>query len=693
MQTTTRHNHLALSRYWAYIAFALATLGIGAGLWGQRLVDRRQSLAAAGLLYGIAALSYALSTARHPRERRRVEAGSFPGVHLLYLRWAVVFGVLAFFSFRDNRFGPQGLLTWGLGIVLCFVAVPRHKSSDEPGLGPRLARIFRQRRLSLSWDSLALLLAIAVGAFFRFYRLLELPADLGWDLPYNYTDAQRILHGEYPVFFPDNYGREGMFFYLIVAVSKIIGLSPYSIRLTSALVGVATLPAIYLLARELADRRTAVLATWLLALNKWHIVLTRSGYRVSLMPLFSILLLYGLARGLRRGGPRDWAWAGCFLGLGLWTYKSFVFALPLAIGALGLYALMARLSTRCVDRRLLWPPSTGSIIKGLGLMLLVALIVYVPMLRFLADTPELYLARELQGTHLVGESLERAGITPLQLYARNTLTSLLMFNYEGDGNSRFGMPFQRHMGYVSGVLFVLGFVGAMARWRRGGNLLLVLATLGFLAPMTISMLAGEKPNCFRSSGVIGPTLVLAAVVLRGLMSHLTYAINQVDDALRRSTASGVSPKRRPILAGLLALALVSAMLGKEADESYRFYFHDFRQQAPDGANYSVALAMANTIIAFEDGPAYVRAWPHWYDGRALNVHLSAAGRSHNGELHGITPDKPPLLNHRGKLLIILPPDDTADLEVLKTRFQRWFVKGEYYPSGAPSLVAFYGDGG
>ena len=41
----------------------------------------------------------------------------------------------------------------------------------------------------------------------------------------------------------------------------------------------------------------------LLAVNKWHIVLTRSGYRVSLMPLFAILALYGLARGLRRVLP------------------------------------------------------------------------------------------------------------------------------------------------------------------------------------------------------------------------------------------------------------------------------------------------------------------------------------------------------------------------------------------------------
>ena len=89
-----------------------------------------------------------------------------------------------------------------------------------------------------------------------------------------------------------------------------------------------------------------------------------------------------------------------------------------------------------------------------------------------------------------------------------------MFNYEGDANPRFGVPFQRHMGFLSGVLLVIGAAMALLRARRGGNGLLLLSIAGLLAPMTVSMLWAEAPNCFRSAGVLGPSLVLAALALR-----------------------------------------------------------------------------------------------------------------------------------------------------------------------------------
>jgi hypothetical protein len=695
MTVSRRLSCLAEWGHWSYLAAGLAALGLAVGLWGQRLVDQRAHLPlAAGLLLASVCLSVLATAALRPERAAEPVPASFP-ILLVYLRWSLVFALLAFMSLKGNRFGAYGLLAWVLAVALAFLALPgasRRRTSGE-GWFARL----RSGQFVLSWQALAVLLAIGVGAFLRVYRLLELPADLGWDLPYNYTDGQRILRGEYLVFFPDNYGREGMFFYLIAVVAKVVGLSPYSIRLTSALVGIAALPAIYALARESVDGPTAVIATWLLALNKWHLVLSRSGYRVSLQPLFSILLLYGLARGLRRGTPRDWAWAGLFMGLGLWTYKSFVVAVPLAVGTGLLVALLGALRPNRASSPSVWGARPKRVLQGVAIMLLVALVVFVPMVRFMVDSPQVYLARELQGGRLVQESLARADISRVQLTVQSAITSLLMFNYEGDGNSRFGVPFQRHMGRVSGVLLLLGLGMALVGWRRGGNLLWLLALAGLVLPMTVSMLANEKPNCFRSFGAVGPAVLLGALALRNLLAVVQRCVLRLRSMLLRSLVwTARAPTEGAGAHGpawlWIALVLVAGLLvGAEGRETYRFYFTDFRLQAPDQANFSVALAMSQAIIDYEDGPAYVRAWPYWYDGRALNAHLDAAGRAHSGELQAIGPELPPLRDQHGPLLIILPPDDQADLALLQRLFPRWFVKVTPYPSGEPALVAFYGE--
>ncbi len=60
-----------------------------------------------------------------------------------------------------------------------------------------------------------LLLTILVAAFFRFYRLWELPPGLFFDEAFNGFDALRVLRAGYLTpFFPENNGREALFIYL-----------------------------------------------------------------------------------------------------------------------------------------------------------------------------------------------------------------------------------------------------------------------------------------------------------------------------------------------------------------------------------------------------------------------------------------------------------------------------------------------
>ncbi|MBN1399847.1 MAG: glycosyltransferase family 39 protein [Anaerolineae bacterium] len=664
------------------------------------MADQRVHLHLALAAFLLGAFIYALMMRRHIREAASHHASPPLTISGDLALWSLTFAGLGWLGLGGNRFTLHGVIGWVGSVVLMSFALRSRRS--PPSDRDERSIAWGNGSLRIAWPEVGLIAAIVVGTAWRLYQLRQLPADLGWDLPCNYTDGERILRAEHLIFFPDNYGREGMFFYLIAGVARAIGLSPYSIRITSALVGVAAIPAIYMLARECFDRETASYAAWLLAANRWHLTLTRSGYRVSLMPLFCILTLYGAARALRRGQARDWAITGIALGLGLWTYKAFAFVIVMLVGGVLFHVIATPRPTpeRTAESTvsLSWQAHRFPRLIGLGLALLVALTAALPMIRFATEFPETYLARESLGSDLVAESIERAGITRAQLYTRNILTSALMFNYRGDGNNRFGVPFQRHLGFVSGVLFVWGLALALGRLRKGGNALLCIALMTLTAPMTLSMLAGEAPNCFRASGVIGPALVLAAMALRSWREYLTSMVGERRQhhlALSIGAGLGEAMHTRALEMRLnpflLAAWLTAVPLALELRETSRAYFVAFRQVAPRIANYSVALALAKHIIAFEEGPGCIKSWPHWYDGHAVQAHLGAVGRTWGGEFHEMSPDQAPLKGFRGKMLVLIHPEDRETLEMLKRSFQRWTVTQERYPSGELSLLAFYGE--
>ena len=120
-----------------------------------------------------------------------------------------------------------------------------------------------------------------------------------------------------------------MFYYLAAVVMRLMGMGVLALRLTSALVGVATVLLIYVLARELFDDEPVIESHWLglfaaalMATSFWHVSVSRYGFRAITLPLVQSLMLLALWRGLRFN---NWRWivaAGVFCGLIAYTYLS-----------------------------------------------------------------------------------------------------------------------------------------------------------------------------------------------------------------------------------------------------------------------------------------------------------------------------------------------------------------------------------
>ena len=84
---------------------------------------------------------------------------------------------------------------------------------------------------------------IALAALLRFVHLGQMPSCLEYDEAANVILAGEIARGQsFPVFIRPYTGKEVLYFYLAAGMIKLVGITPFALRLTSAFLGVLTVP-------------------------------------------------------------------------------------------------------------------------------------------------------------------------------------------------------------------------------------------------------------------------------------------------------------------------------------------------------------------------------------------------------------------------------------------------------------------
>lgn len=156
------------------------------------------------------------------------------------------------------------------------------------------------------------LLILVVAALFRTWHLGSVPPGLFGDEAVNGLDALDVLAGRGQVFFPANYGREGLHMYLIAAFFRLLGVTSMALRLPSVLAGIFTALATAWLGWELfagSDKRvraiTAASSALWLATAYWHVHFSRFGIRGVFTPLCGALAFAAFWRGVNRREGRD----------------------------------------------------------------------------------------------------------------------------------------------------------------------------------------------------------------------------------------------------------------------------------------------------------------------------------------------------------------------------------------------------
>jgi 4-amino-4-deoxy-L-arabinose transferase-like glycosyltransferase len=196
----------------------------------------------------------------------------------------------------------------------------------------------------LKWRDAALIaILLAIGLTIGTHRLGQVPNSLIGDEGTFWETAQAIATGPLR---PSPFGL-GVYSFPIFSsmwqawVLQIAGLSLWSWRLASVLAGCLAVVPTYLLAHEMFDRRTAILASGVMVVTPYFIAFSRIGYNNS-QSLFPVAMtLYCLFAGLRRSSAVFLVLGGISAGLGFYTYTA---------GRLGLVAAVLFLAYLAVAR-------------------------------------------------------------------------------------------------------------------------------------------------------------------------------------------------------------------------------------------------------------------------------------------------------------------------------------------------------
>lgn len=264
-------------------------------------------------------------------------------------------GMILFEKYGRTNYIP--VVTLWLGGALCYLCAFLTHRKDSPDF----RKLFRSH-----WkEAVAVILVTALAFVLRFYKLGEIPrvmnGDEGWMGLVALSTKSNPMANPFSLW--ENFG--GIYLQTINWIISWFGQSSFSLRLLPAISGTLAIPALYLLARQIAGPRVAWIAAALLAMSHSHLNFSRTaavGYihDTWIIPLVFFLLLSGLKK------ESSWrtALAGLLLGLQFCIYLTAQIFIPLVI-FFGVIIL--------VFFRKQYPRALGNLLALAGAILVVAL--------------------------------------------------------------------------------------------------------------------------------------------------------------------------------------------------------------------------------------------------------------------------------------------------------------------------------
>ncbi|PSO44034.1 hypothetical protein BRC21_02035, partial [Candidatus Saccharibacteria bacterium SW_7_54_9] len=325
--------------------------------------------------------------------------------------------------------------------------------------------------------------------------------------------------------------------YLLLQAASVLMLEKtvLALRIVPAMLGILAILLTYLAAQAWFSRRTALVAAFLMASAPWAVHISRLSDYTALVPVLVPLGMWAVARALRSNKALWYVITGLTLG-------------GLSYGGVPFYTWIVLLPALGVFVRRYYRDR----MKYAGQPILIVLLSMA-----IAGAPRIILGVLGSGAERVrevGEAMVLAAQTPVLTgweLLLNGIAGLGLFHIQGDQSVLHNLPGMPLLGGVVGVLFLLGILLALRRFRdiRYGALVITLASL-FL----VNLFGAGQPAAARNVAMLPIACILAAVGLIELFARWR----------------GVFP--RNVLALQLAAGVILLTLGASTFYNWQHYF-------------------------------------------------------------------------------------------------------------------------
>ncbi len=284
-----------------------------------------------------------------------------------------------------------------------------------------------------------------VSVFLRLYAIGEVPPGLYGDEAQNLVDAWHTWQNKnFLLFYPSNFGREGLYMWLLAGAFGVFGPSIVVARAVSAIFGVLTVLGMYLWIKEWrGERKTAFFASLFLSLSFWHLNFSRILFRAILAPFFLVWFLYFATKTKNSKSFWSLLLAGIFLGLGFYTYISYRF--------IALFALLLTI--------LFWGKRDT---KNSAILLGTTFVVGLPIGIYFLLNPQDFVGRA-SGVAVWNEP------SPLKALLTSLALHIQMFFVKGDPNWRHNLANLPQVLFPLSLFLILGFFASLKDWQEKGD--------------------------------------------------------------------------------------------------------------------------------------------------------------------------------------------------------------------------------
>jgi hypothetical protein len=284
-------------------------------------------------------------------------------------------------------------------------------------------------------------------------------------------------------------------------------------------------------------------------------------------------------------------------------------------------------------------------IVGLVLVAVIALVVFLPLVRYAVDNPELFNYRTF--TRL--GSLERPLPGPAwQIFLSNLWNACTMFFWSDGEVWVHSIPLRPALDVVSGALLFLGVIGLLVRYirqRHWVDLFLILSIPMLMLPSILSLaFPNENPSLNRTGGAIIPAFIVIGFALDGFISSM------------KSRLPGWWGRG---LALIFALVIIYSSCVSNYDLVFNQYAQNFTNSAWNTAEMGQMMREFVDSVGSPEG-AWTVGYPYWVDTRLVGINAGYPTRDTS-----IWPDQfPETTAVPGAKLFLLNPEDKNAIDAL-----------------------------